>query len=180
MGFMDRFKKKDRIDPLKDLVLSKMKAGWFVDYDLITWEVTAVNLYDFDGDEAIEFQLKSAEETVYLEFESDDEDFWSFNRKIPFAKLGTEVRDYFQTHDGPPEKITYEDLTYYLDEEAGGHFLKNGEEPGREMIRFSYVDDSEKKILEIEQWGEKDFEASTGIVVEEYMFSNILPRLEEN
>jgi hypothetical protein len=177
MGFLDKFKKKDRIDPLKDLVLSKMKVGWFLDYDLITWEVTAVNIYDFEGDEAIEWQLKSAEETVYLELEADDEDFWSFNKKIAFAKLGPEVRDYFLTKDSPPEQISYDGLTYFLDEEAGGHYLKDGEEPGREVLRFSYMDDSEKKILEVEQWGEKDFEASTGIVVEEYMFSNILPRL---
>ena len=49
MGFSDLFKKKnkDTFDPLKDLVLSKLRVGYFVDYDMKTWEVTGYNKYDF-------------------------------------------------------------------------------------------------------------------------------------
>ena len=36
--------------------------------------------------------------------------------------------------------------------------------------------DPGKKYLGIEQWGENDFEASLGEPVEEYQFTNILPR----
>ena len=47
MGLKDIFRQKKEspeIDPIRDLVLSKLKVGYFVDYDLKTWEVTAYNL----------------------------------------------------------------------------------------------------------------------------------------
>jgi len=179
MGFRDLFKKDKppKLDPLKDLTLAHLKKGYFVDYDLKTWEVTASNHYDFgEGDITREWQLKSDEETVYLELESDDEEYWSLNRKIPFGRLGSAVKDYILEHGDPPDEIVFEDVTYYLDETGGGHFYKDEVRPGREFIRWSYVDDSGKKLLDIEQWGETDFEASVGEPVEEYQFSNILPR----
>ena len=46
---------------------------------------------------------------------------------------------------------------------------------GEEFINWSYVDESEKQVLVIEQWGENEFAASAGEVVEPYQFSNILP-----
>ena len=33
-------KKKEEFDPFQDLVLSKLKVGYLVDYDLKTWDVT--------------------------------------------------------------------------------------------------------------------------------------------
>jgi len=178
MGFKDLFKKnKPEPDPLKDLTLARMKRGYFVDYDLKTWEVTAVNYYDFgEGIISREWQLKSEDETVYLELESDDEDYWSLNRKIPFARLGSKIKDYILEHEDPPDEIVFDGVTYYIDETGAGHFYKDETGAGQEFIRWSYIDDSGKKLLDIEQWGEEDFEASVGEQVEEYQFSNILPR----
>ena len=48
-------------------------------------------------------------------------------------------------------------------------------ETPRELITWEYLDDSERKTLTIEQWGEDDFEASVGEIVEEYQFTDILP-----
>ncbi|MBW2062847.1 MAG: DUF4178 domain-containing protein [Deltaproteobacteria bacterium] len=181
MGFKDLFKKKQppKPDPLKDLTLSNLKKGYFVDYDLKTWEVTAANYYDFgQGDVTREWQLKNEEETVYLEMESDDEEFWSLNRKIPFGRLGPGLKDHILEHEDPPEEIVFDSVTFYLDETGGGHYFKDEQGPGQEFIRWSYRDDSGKKLLDIEQWGETDFEASVGERVEEYQFTNILPREE--
>ncbi len=178
MGFKDLFKKdKPQPDPLRELTLSNLKVGYFLDYDLKTWEVTAYNVYDFsEGDKAHEWQLKSSAETVYLELETDDEDYWSWSRKIPFGSLGSGLKEHIQQHGDPPDEIEFEGMTYYLEETAGGHFLKDGQEPGREFLRWSFADESGKKLLGIEQWGENDFEASAGEEVEEYQFTNILPR----
>ncbi len=179
MGFKDLFKtKKPDLDPLKELTLGKMKKGYFVDWDMKTWEVLAVNVFDFsEGDICREWQLESSEEIVYLELESDDEDFWRLSRKIPLGKLGEGIKEHIQQNDDQPNEREYEGDNYYLDEMAGGKFLKDEKEPGREFLRWSYADESGKKFLEIEQWGEEDFEASIGEKVEEYQFENILPRL---
>jgi hypothetical protein len=59
---------------------------------------------------------------------------------------------------------------------AGGHFYKDGTGPGQELLEWCFEDESGKKLLTIEQWGEDEFEAFIGEQVEEYQFSNILPR----
>jgi hypothetical protein len=78
----------------------------------------------------------------------------------------------------PPEELVFEGVTYYLEEMAGGQFQKDGIGEGQDLLRWSYEDDDgDSSYLGIEQWGEDDFEASSGFKVEEYQFTNILPRL---
>ena len=177
MGWKDLFsKKKKRIDPLTDLTLSKLEKGYFVDYDMQTWSVDAYHYYDWgSGDLTYEWQLSSHDDTVYLERELDDEDHWSISRKIPIGKLDIDVKAHMLQHDDPPNQMQYEKTVFYLDEMAGGHFFKDGIGPGKELLKWDYVDDTGESYLSIEQWGETEFEASIGHKVEEYQFDNILP-----
>jgi len=177
MGLFDFFKKKDTgPDPLTGLTLPNLKIGYLLDFDMKTWQVEASHYYDWgEGDRSWEWQLISHDETIYLERESDDEDAWSVNRKIPVSRLDPAVFDHIRQHQDPPDTIVYEQVTYFLEEMAGGHFFQNGKGPGKELLSWSYQDDSGKKFLSIEQWGDDDFEASVGIPVEEYQFINILP-----
>ena len=51
MGFLDRFRNKSEqpeLDPLKDLVLGKLRVGYLLDYDLRTWTMTDYNRYEFN------------------------------------------------------------------------------------------------------------------------------------
>ena len=76
MGWLDFFKKKKAAepDPLKDLNLSNLKVGYLLDYDMQTWQVEAYHYYDWgNGDITHEWQLKSHDDTIYLQRESDDE-----------------------------------------------------------------------------------------------------------
>ncbi len=178
MGIKDFFKKKKPKgpDPITELTLAKLQAGYYVDYDMKTWEVTAYNIYDWGpGDIAHEWQLKGIDDTIYLERECEDEEYWSISRKIPINRLGSGIKEHIIAHEDPPDEISYEDTTYYLEESGGGHFLKGGKGPGKELLKWDYEDESGKKYLSIEQWGENDFEASAGMPAEEYQFTNILP-----
>jgi len=178
MGWKDFFKKKDEgPDPLHDLSLEKMEKGYLVDYDLRTWEVTACNRYDWGGgDVSLEWSLSSSDEILYLEREEDDEVYWSLSSKIDFSGLGPDIRRHIKEHDDPPESIEFDGVTYHMEEMGGGHFFRQDATQGEEFLRWSYMDDSGEKLLDIEQWGEDDFEASVGRPVAEYQFSNILPR----
>ncbi len=179
MGIKDFFKKdKPReSDRSTRLTLTDLKVGYMVDYDDKTWEVTAYNTYDWgDGDIAQEWQLKSFDETRYLEREADDEDDWSLNSKISFSRLGAGIKEHILEHEDPPDEIVYDGVTYYLEEASGGHYLQGGQGPGKPMLRWGYEDDDGERYLGVEQWGEEDFEASEGKPVEEYQFTNILPR----
>lgn len=178
MGLFDFFKKKKKPEetPVGDLQLTDLKPGCMVDYDLKTWEVTACNDYDWGGgDITREWQLKSADDLMYLEKETDDEAAWSISRKIAFGRLGTRVAEHLKQNGDPPAEIVYEGTAYYLAEQGGGHFYKDGRGPGREFLMWSYEDDDGENYLTIEQWGEEAFEAAVGRAVEAYQFENILP-----
>jgi len=178
MGWKDFFKKKAGKEsaPLTDISLSELKPGYLVDWDLKTWEVASYSYYDW-GDSKIshEWQLKASDETLYLEFESDDEDFWSISKKISFTELKHGIKEMIIKNGDPPDQITFKGVKYYLEESGGGHFFKNKSESGQELISWDYEDEDGKKFLTIEQWGENRFEASIGFPVEEYQFTDILP-----
>jgi len=178
VGLFDFLKNKndDTLDPLKDLVLSKIRPGYMVDYDMKTWQVTGYNVYDFgDGYKSEEWELTSGNETGYLELYEDDQVEWSMGRKIPIGSLEGNIRQHIIDHEDPPERITYQGTTYFLDESGAAYFLKDGKEPKQEFVYWTFIDESEEKYLSIEQWGEKEFEASSGVFVEDYQFTNILP-----
>lgn len=185
MGWKEIFgfgsKKEDEeapvADPLKDLTLANLQPGFFVDYDLKTWEVTAYNYYDWGhGDTTHEWQLKSHDETLYLQKESDDEDEWSVSRPIPFERLGPKIGEYIQENDDPPDEVVYDKTTYFLDTFGGGYFYRDGQGQGQEFLAWDYADESGERYLTVEQWGDEEFEASEGWPVESYQFTNILPR----
>lgn len=172
------FNKKKKEEPDIDITLSKIKVGYIVDYDLNTWEITEYNKYDWgNGIFSYEWELKSGNDVCYLECENDeDEDEWILVKKIPFRSLFPELGKYIQQNEDPPEGLTYEGVKYCLDERGGGYFCRGGGDQGAEFLYWDYVDKSEELILTIEQWSEERFEAVAGKYVEEYQFSNILPR----
>lgn len=178
MGLFDFLKKKSGTpkDIIKDVTLKTMKPGYFVDYDMKTWEVTGCHYYDWgNGDITHEWQLKSHDETLYLEHEEDDEDIFSISKKLSMSRLDKHILDHILEHDDPPEQIRFEGTDYFLEETSGGRYFKDATASPREMIKWDYSDESGKEYLTIEQWGETDFEASLGKPAETYQFTNILP-----
>jgi hypothetical protein len=182
MGIFDFFKKKEdpgENDSITDLVLDKMRPGYFVDYDLTTWEVTGAHRYDWDGDESYEWQLSSAKGVIYLGMECDDEKDWSVSSEIDLKKLDASVISTAIEQGDPPASIIFEGEKYDLYETSGGLFFQDGQHKsqvqGRELIVWDYENEDGSRYLSIEQWGETEFKAYSGIPAQEYQFSNILP-----
>tara|TARA_Y100000031_G_scaffold115179_1_gene127487 strand:+ start:267 stop:806 length:540 start_codon:yes stop_codon:yes gene_type:complete len=170
-------KKEEEIDPLKDLVLSNLKAGYLVDYDMKTWTVTAHNKCEWgEGDYSDEWELQSGDEVFYLERGKDDEVEWTLTKKIPISEVGKEIPDYVNKHEDTPKEITYQGKKYHLEDCSGGRFYKDRKDFYDEFLSWDYEDESEEYILTIEQWSETSFEAALGKYVEEYQFTNILPK----
>lgn len=182
MGLMDFLKKKEnnQIDPLSDLVLSKLKTGYMLDYDLKTWKVTGYFKYDFgEGYTAEEWELTSGNDKYFLGREEDDDVEWTLSNKVPMGALEGDVRKHIIDNEDPPDKVTYKEKIYYLDESGTGKMYENGKPPAKEFIYWDLIDEEDEHFLSIEQWDETEFEASQGFYVEEYQFTNILPGADE-
>ena len=183
MGLMDFFRKKKTPaspDPLSGLTLATLQRGYYLDYDMKTWKVMAVNTYDWgEGDISREWQLQCHDDTIFLEMETDDEPFWSISRKVPLKKLDQHIILQLKSGGDPPPTLPFEGKIFTMEESGGCLFHANDAKEGREMFQWSYEDTSGTRFLTIEQWGEKDFELCLGKKVEEYQFSDILPSGEE-
>ncbi|OQY01843.1 MAG: hypothetical protein B6I26_02445 [Desulfobacteraceae bacterium 4572_130] len=180
MGLKDFFKRKKTTvdpDPISDLILANLKKGYYVDYNLKTWEVISAGRYDWgQNDITYEWQLSSHDETIFLEREIDDEDLWCITKKMPFQQLDIQTINKIKEFSKPPDTIFFKEKQYYLDETGGALFYKNNSDLGKEVFKWDYADDKTGTFyLTIEQWGENDYELSIGEKVEEYQFSNILP-----
>jgi hypothetical protein len=179
MGFLDRFRPKEKpspeFDPLRDLVLDKLRVGYLLDYDLETWVVTAYQHYRFnDGRKAEEWELSAGREKRYLERAEGDGLSWSFGQNVPIGALG-DVRQHIERHEDPPEQIVYQDTSYNLLGSVGGYLRDEGESSEQEMILWEFADDDEERFLSIMQWSETELSAAISHVVEDYQFTNILP-----
>lgn len=172
------FKKRDpepeARDPLS-LTLSDLKPGYVLDYDLKTWQVTAHHYCDYDGDRVDEWELACGDDKAYLERAEDDDTTWILTRKIPLSNIEGDIRDHMRRNDDPPDEVICNGVAYYGESSAVGRYHQNCDREEREFIVWQYLDDSEKRTLSLEQWGEDDYDASVGEIVEEYQFTDILP-----
>ena len=163
-------------DPLMDFVLGAMKVGYLVDYDMKTWEVTGYNTYDYSGFETKEWVLETFDKVVYLErADSDGEITWTLTESISISQISEDVVEHTLQHEDPPSRLTHNGRGYKVTESGAGLFYANAEGPGKEFISWAYCDDSEKNVLFVTQYGERDFKSVVGEYVEEYQFPNILP-----
>ncbi len=178
MAFSWFKKKKEETKRLYDptqVTVRDLIKGAFVDYELETWEVRAVFEYDWgDNFFSDEFQLSIADDTIFLSVEDDDELFLSVTRKIVIQDIEEDVVSVILKKEVPPMKVNYQGETYFRKSESMGHYRNVETDSWAELISWTYFDRNQEKILSIEQWGEEDFEASSGLVVSEYDFSSII------
>ncbi len=174
----DFFKKKKE-EPLgpDDLVLSKLKPGYLVDYDMKTYRVQKKNQYVWEeGARTEEWELVEGDQTFYLERTEDDGEVeWSLCVKDSIDKLEGDVAEEIVENEDPPEEIVYEGQKFFFDEDDVGEFYPEGQSSPLPFVAWDYYDEKEKTCLTIEQWGETKFDLTIGFEVEEYQFSNILP-----
>jgi hypothetical protein len=170
----DEGEKKRLYDPTQVTIRDLIK-GSFVDYDLECWEVRAAFEYDWgDNFFSDEFQLATADDTVFLSVEDDDELFVSVTRKILIHDIEEDVVNDIIKKEVPPMKITYKGETYFRKSESIGHYRNVETDSWAELVSWTYFDRNQERILSIEQWGQEEFEASWGKVANEYEFSSII------
>lgn len=181
MGFFDdlfgkKKKEEEAVDPL-NIKLTELKRGYILDYDLSSWEVKEVYNYDW-GDHFFtrEYKIFNGKDSRYLHVEEDDELELTLSEKVKPASIDPEIPEYVEKHGHPPKKIIFKGIEYRFDSESPGYFNEEGkDEQWVEHISWSYYDADEVHTLNIEQWGEREFEASVGKVIKAFEISNITP-----
>lgn len=178
MGIFDIFKKKEPEFDATNIKVTDIAKNFVFDYDLSTWLVTAMYEYDW-GDNFFtrEFKIENESDTAFLSVEEDDGLEISISKKIKIRHIDEDLPEYITRHECPPKKLEYDGKTFFLEGENPGYFndTDNKNESWVEFIAWDYSSDDEQYVLNIEQWGEKDFEASYGKVIKEYEISNIYP-----
>ncbi len=178
MGLRDLFgqKKKLDYDPL-DIKLTDIREGFMLDYDLKTWIVKEMYEYDWGNNYFTrEFKLDSGDDIVYMHVQDDDKLSISVSRKVKIRSIDEDLPEYIAEHDFPPKKLIFNGVSYFKDSEEPGFYRNvSTKSEWTEFISWEYYDDLDKNTLTIEQWGEREFDASNGFVVKEYEISNILP-----
>jgi len=178
MGISDFFKRKKQ--PKYDstnIRVTDLDVGFVFEYDLESWEVQACYEYDW-GDNFFtqEFKIFNGVKTLFLSVEDDDEISVSVSTKIKTRQLGTKVHEDLLNRQKAPTSFEYEGRKYFFEKEALGYFndVAKGEE-WLEFVSWDFEDESGEYTVTIEQWDEKEFEASAGKVIKEFEISNILP-----
>ena len=175
----DFFKKKKKEEEfrIEDLVLSKLKTGFMVDYDMQTYVVAEYNKYQWnEGGVTDEWELNSPCETwcVYRTQERIEVE-WSMCRKLPISELEGDIAGEIERNEDPPEVVVFQGKQFTFEEDDIGEFFRGGSGEALSFVSWDYEDEAEEQFLTIEQWGETKFDMQVGFKVEEYQFTNILP-----
>ena len=180
MGLFSRFKKKRKpsYDP-NNITVEDLAQGFVFEYNLETWEIVEEYEYDWgDNFYTKEFKISNGNKTHYLSIEDDDSLTITLTNKIKLRSIESDVADSIIKFAEAPREIIYKNKKYYLEKESPGYFrnISNDANDWDEFVSWDYYDEKEELYICIEQWDEKEFEASAGIIIKEFEISNILPR----
>lgn len=180
--FGDLFKKKEEekeYDPM-NVRVTHLNKGFVFEYDLQSWVVKEVYEYDLgDGHFVYEYKIDNGTDQCYLSVDEQADDLvLTMVKKIKVRALDEDLPEYIIDNEAPPKKIVYDGVTYLLGNEIPCYFrnIDHGPDDWAELISWDYSDKDDKLYLCIEQWGEKEFDASIGKYVKEFQISNIVPR----
>lgn len=176
---------KDDDPPISNYTLSMMIPGFLVDFDLKTWQVTAKKEYDYEGDRAMEWELRAEGEVRFLERAEDDGRVeLTLTRSVSIRTFDEDVMGTILDEDDPPEVVHLSGREYTAVESSTGtqRVADEGDKEnedadtdnGRDFVSWSY-ESEDGHVVFVLRWGDRDFSAYEGEYVEEYQFTDILP-----
>jgi hypothetical protein len=171
-------KKKEPGYDVTNLSLKDLNVGFIFDYDIKSWVVKEVYKYDWGNNNfTSEYKVDSGDEVAFLHIADEGELEISLSKSIRISKIDEAITDEIEKNEKPPRKIHYSEELYYLEEDAAGYFrdLSKETEDWEELVTWEYMNDEATKVLSITQWDIRNIEASAGLILKEYQFSNIIP-----
>ena len=171
-------KKKAPAYDVTNLSLKDLNVGFIFDYDMKSWVVKEVYKYDWGNNNfTSEYKVDSGDEVAFLHIADEGELEISLSKSIRLSKIDEAIADEIEKNEKPPRKIHFNEKLYFLEEDAAGYFrdLSKDTEDWEELISWEYLNDEATNVLSITQWDIRNIEASAGLILKEYQFSNIIP-----
>ncbi|MDG1106428.1 MAG: DUF4178 domain-containing protein [Cyclobacteriaceae bacterium] len=171
-------KKKVPAYDVTNLSLKDLNVGFIFDYDMKSWVVKEVYKYDWGNNNfTSEYKVDSGDEVAFLHIADEGELEISLSKSIRLSKIDEAIADEIEKNEKPPRKIHFNEKLYFLEEDAAGYFrdLSKETEDWEELISWEYLNDEATNVLSITQWDIRNIEASAGLILKEYQFSNIIP-----
>ena len=171
-------KKKAPAYDVTNLSLKDLNVGFIFDYDMKSWVVKEVYKYDWGNNNfTSEYKVDSGDEVAFLHIADEGELEISLSKSIRLSKIDEAIADEIEKNENPPRKIHFNEELYFLEEDAAGYFrdLSKETEDWEALISWEYLNDEATNVLSITQWDIRNIEASAGLILKEYQFSNIIP-----
>lgn len=177
MGIFDFLKKKKELHyDSTNITVLDLEKNFIFDYDLKSWIVEEKFEYDWGkGNYTYAYNVFDGSKHLNLHIEQDTELEIALTEPISVRKLSDSIIDQIVNDGKPPKSITYDNVTYHLENEYPGYFKNVEAEESMELIMWLYIDNGDEKLINIEQWGENEFNAKIGRYLSGYEISNILP-----
>ena len=174
------FKKKPK-EPEYDvtnLSVKDLNVGFIFDYDMKSWVVKEAYKYDWGNHNFTkEYKVDSGDETAFLHVDDDTELSLTLSKPLKLKKIEEDIFADITEKQKAPDRIHIDGKIFYLHSDSAGYFLDCGkkEEAWEELMSYEYYDEDEAEFVSISQWDERTIEAFSGIVLEPFQITNIIP-----
>lgn len=177
MGILDFFKKKKELHyDSTNITVHDLEKNYIFDYDLKSWIVEDMFEYDWGNSHFTRaFNVFDGIQHLNLHIEQDTELEIALTEPISVRKLSDSISNQIIDEGKAPKTITYNNETYHLENEYPGYFRNVESEESNELVMWLYIDNNDKKLINIERWGENEFNAKIGRYLSVHEISNILP-----
>lgn len=159
--------------------LESLQKGFLLDYDLKTWEVVHHAQFEWEnGTIDTVFKIVSSSETqqLYLRRESGFTQVFVAS-PISIFLIDESIEQQINNMKKPSNTVTYQQTTYYRENSKNGYWFDMTTTNHYNVATlWEYMDETRKRILRIEQIGQRALVALIGKLVSAYHFSDILPK----
>ncbi len=170
-------KKKEPSYDVTNLSVKDLNYGFIFDYDMKSWVVKEVYEYDW-GDQKFtkEYKVDAGDEVAFLGVEDNGELTLTLAKSLKIRQIEEDIFEAITDQKKAPSKIHCKGELFYLHEDSAGYFRDHADgDTWEELMSYEYFNEDETKFISLTQWDERTLEAYSGIVLEPFKISNIIP-----
>jgi len=173
---MSLFKSKpSEVEDTKiDFEIEDLKKGYFLDYDLKTWQITDFSTYSWDnGVTDFESTLFDGKDKLFLSYETVNDAsslFWENDIDKIWIGARSKIR---ANQDLTQEKFWFNNILYHYAAE-GSAKVKSTKETYT-MVNWLFESEDRMHLVSLNKYGDGFIEAYEGIRITKHQISNITP-----